>query len=175
MHVAYSSRRVVILRRTTGEWAKDTAEAKESLKDCLRSEITSNALAKIRGKDRSGSGGTSASSDNFGFYRWLKSNLLRAVVFPPWRISRHLPGEMFTLRCRWKFARKPEKRTLEKIFFCARKIFKLMSKWKYLATIRPRVRETDPSAVVDYTYCSLLEISMIDAERTSYFSRAIGK
>lgn len=110
MQVAHSSRRVVIPWKTTREWAKDTAEAKESLKDCLRSEITSNALTKIRGKDRSGSdgdgdGGTSASGDNFGFYRWLKSNLLRAVVFSPWRISRHLSGRKFTLRRRWKFVR----------------------------------------------------------------------
>lgn len=52
-----------------------------------------------------GSGGISASGDIFSFCRQLKSNLLKAVVFPPWRISRHPSGEMFALRRRWKFLR----------------------------------------------------------------------
>lgn len=38
-------------------------------------------------------GGTSASGDNFGFCQCLKSNLLGAVVFSPWRISRHFSRE----------------------------------------------------------------------------------
>lgn len=91
-------------------------EAKETSKDCLRSEITSNALAKIQSKNKCDSGGTSALGDNFGFCQQLKSNLLRTVVFPPSRISKHLSGEMFTFRRRWKFVRNRRCETL-KIFF----------------------------------------------------------
>lgn len=87
-------------------------------------------LRKYEAKiDRGSDGGnTSALGDNFSFCRWLKSNLLRAVVFPSWRISRHLSGEMFTLRRRWKFLRNWREADIEEDFFARAQNLRVMSK-----------------------------------------------